>query len=102
MNDIKKFRYINNFLNTLSEIEETNPHLCDFIVDKETSWDKLEQLMKGKAEPPFYAENILLENFASAMNAYKLGRRNQALKELAKCGAVTMRMMEKIENEMEE
>jgi len=102
MNDIKKFRYINNFLNTLSEVEETHPHFCDFIVDKETSWDKLEQLMKGKSEPPFYAENILLGAFASAMSAYKIGSKNQAQKELSKCGAIIMRIMEKIEKEMEE
>ena len=102
MTDLHKFKFIDKFQNALREVEEKNPHFCDFIVDSETSWDKLEQLMNGKNEPPFYAENILLQNFAAAMSAYKIGSRNQSLQELAKCGAVIMRIMEKIEKELEE
>ena len=44
-----------------------------------------------------YGENILLEEVAEAFNAYSQGKLEQSLQEFAQCGAVILRIMEKID-----
>ena len=46
-------------------------------------------------------ENVLLEEFAEAMNAYQHGDKKQCFQELAQCGAVILRMMEFVQKEIE-
>ena len=84
---------------------EKHPKFCDMLVDKQTDWNRLESIMKSRNDeyaPPYYGENILLEEVAEAFNAYSQGKLEHSLQELAQCGAVILRIMETIENEMEE
>lgn len=99
---------INKFMgmvfNELEKAESKHPKFCDMLVDKQTDWNRLEAIMKSRNDeyaPPYYGENILLEEFAEAMNAYQQGDKEHALQELAQCGAVILRIMETIEKEME-
>ena len=46
-----------------------------------------------------YADNVLMEEVAEAFSAYQKGDKAQALQEFAQCGAVILRIMEKIEKE---
>lgn len=102
MTDLYKFKFIDKFLNAVRESEEVSPQLCDKIANPATSWDKLIPIMKSSSLPPVYAENIIFGKIASAMNSYRNGGKNQALKEFAECGAAIMRVMEIIEAELEE
>ena len=82
-----------------------HPKFCDFVVNPNTDWSWLEISQKRANDvsaPPYYGENILLEEFAEAMNAYQKGDKNHALQELAQCGAVILRIMETIEKEMKQ
>ena len=102
MTDIYKFKVIDRLLNSVRESEEKEPRFCDKIVNSATSWEKLIPIMKSSELPPVYAENIIFSKIATAMNAYKIGSKNRALKEFAECGAAIMRTMEIIETELEE
>ena len=79
-----------------------HPKFCDFVVNPKTDWSWLEISQKHANDvsaPPYYGENIFLEEFAEAMNAYQQGDKEHALQELAQCGAVILRIMETIEKE---
>lgn len=102
MTDIHKFKIIDRFLNAARESEEKDPQFCDKIVNTATSWEKIVPIMKSSELQPVYAENILFGKIASAMNNYKIGSKNQALKEFAESGAAIIRVMEIIETELEE
>ena len=97
---------INKFMgmvfNELEKAESKHPKFCDFVVNPKTDWSWLEISQKHANDvsaPPYYGENIFLEEFAEAMNAYQQGDKEHALQELAQCGAVILRIMETIENE---
>lgn len=80
-----------------------HPKFCDLVVNPKTDWSWLEISQKHANDvsaPPYYGENILLEEFAEAMNAYQQGRLEDSLQELAQCGAVILRIMETIEKEI--
>ena len=73
-----------------------HPKFCDMLVDKQTDWNRLESIMKSRNDeyaPPYYGENILLEEVAEAFSAYSKGDLEHALQEFAQCGAVVMRCM---------
>lgn len=77
-----------------------HPEFCDMLVDKQTDWNRLESIMKSRNDeyaPPYYGENILLEEVAEAFNAYSQGKLEQSLQEFAQCGAVILRIMGKID-----
>lgn len=77
-----------------------HPKFCDMLVDKQTDWNRLESIMKSRNDeyaPPYYGENILLEEVAEAFAAYQAGDKEHALQEFAQCGAVILRIMEKID-----
>lgn len=79
-----------------------HPKFCDYFINNLSNWDRLEHMMKVEnSEHPEYAENVLLEEFAEAMNAYQHGDKKQCFKELAQCGAVILRMMEFVQKEIE-
>jgi hypothetical protein len=71
-----------------------HPKFCDLLVNNLSNWDRLEHMQKDvNSEPPFYGENILLEEVAEAFNAYSRGELEHSLQEFAQCGAVVMRCM---------
>jgi len=77
-----------------------HPKFCDFVVNPKTDWSWLEISQKHANDvsaPPYYGENILLEEVAEAFNAYSQGKLEQSLQEFAQCGAVILRIMEWIE-----
>lgn len=72
------------------------------IINNLSNWDRLEHMQKVvNSEPPEYGENVLLEEFAEAMNAYQHGDKKQCFQELAQCGAVILRMMEFVQKDIE-
>ena len=79
-----------------------HPKFCDLLVNNLSNWNRLEHMQKVvNSEPPFYGENILLEEVAEAFNAYSQGNLEHSMQEFAQCGAVVIRCMfyviEKIE-----
>ena len=95
-------------LRKMIEVEFANayakhPKLADQFTNPQTDWARLERMMKRENDdntPPYYAENILLEELAEAMNAYQQGRLDDCLTELAQVGAVVMRCMVYVQNEI--
>lgn len=100
-NDCKvKTRHFWMIHKELEKAIEKHPKFCDMLVDKQTDWNRLESIMKSRNDeyaPPYYGENILLEEVAEAFNAYSQGKLEQSLQEFAQCGAVILRIMEKID-----
>lgn len=77
-----------------SNAVKKHPKFCDLLVNKMSNWDRLEHMQKVvNSEPPYYGENILLEEVAEAFNAYSHGDMEHALQEFAQCGAVVIRCM---------
>ena len=71
-----------------------HPKFCDLLVNNMSNWNRLEHMQKVvNSEPPFYGENILLEEVAEAFNAFSQGNLEESLHEFAQCGAVVMRCM---------
>lgn len=82
--------------NEFSHAVTKHPKFCDLFINKQTDWARLERIIKRENDentPPYYAENILLEEVAEAFNAYSNGDMEHALQEFAQCGAVVMRCM---------
>ena len=79
-----------------------HPKFCDAVLDPDShvSWAESESRIKARnAMAKEYADNVLMEEVAEAFNAYQKGDKAQALQEFAQCGAVILRIMEKIEKE---
>lgn len=79
-----------------------HPKFCDAVLDPDShvSWAESESRIKARnAMAKEYADNILMEEIAEAFAAYEQGDKEHALQELAQCGAVILRIMEKIEKE---
>ena len=77
-----------------------HPKLCDQLINPKTDWSLLELMQKhvnDVSAPPYYCENILLEEIAEAFNAYQQGDKAHAMQELAQCGAVILRMMDYVQ-----
>lgn len=80
-----------------------HPKFCDAITDpgSRVGWAESESRIKARnAITKEYADNILMEEIAEAFSAYQKGDKAQALQELAQCGAVILRIMEKIDKEI--
>lgn len=104
----EQFIKIRNLIeNEFSRAVTKHPKFADLFTNQQTDWARLERTMKRENDenaPPYYAENILLEEVAEAMNAYQQRRLDDCLTELAQVGAVAMRCMffvmaEKLEKE---
>lgn len=98
---------LKNFIFSIIEEHKTacrkHPVFCDMItsMDKNAA-EKYEDACKMANEKgPYKADLILDEEIAEAKLAYLKGEKKHALQELAQCGAVILRIMEKIDNEME-
>jgi hypothetical protein len=77
-----------------------HPKFCDAIIDPTSSksWAEAEYRIKLRNERyPWTADNILAEEMAEAFAAYQAGDKEHALQEFAQCGAVILRIMEKID-----
>jgi len=77
-----------------------HPDFVSSIIDPSSrvSWAESEARIKLRnSRGTQCADNILMEEFAEAMNAYQQGDKEHALQELAQCGAVILRIMEKID-----
>ena len=80
-----------------------HPDFVSSIIDPSSrvSWAESEARIKLRNQRgPEYADNVLMEEMAEAFAAYEYGDKEHALQELAQCGAVILRIMETIENEM--
>ena len=89
----------------LRKAEGKHPAFCSAIIDPTSSksWAESEYRIKLRNQSgPEYADNILMEEMAEAFAAYQHGDKEHALQELAQCGAVILRIMETIENEMKQ
>ena len=80
-----------------------HPKFCDRLINPKTDWSWLELSQKhvNDTASTYYGENIFLEEFAEAMNAYQQGKLEESLQEFAQCGAVILRMMQYVKDEME-
>ena len=82
--------------------KEKHPKFCDKFTSYNvyhSGWD--EKLYKKKNDKsPHYADNLLLEEIAEARTAYLEGDKKHCLQELAQCGAVILRMMQFVQDEL--
>lgn len=102
MANINKF--MGMVLDELQNAEGKHPKFCSSIIDPTSSksWAEAEYRIKLRNQRgPEYADNVLMEEMAEAFAAYQQGDKEHALKEMAQCGAVILRIMETIEKEME-
>jgi hypothetical protein len=77
-----------------------HPDFVSSIIDPSSrvSWAESEARIKLRnSRGPQCADNILMEEVAEAFAAYQQGDKEHALQELAQCGAVILRIMEKID-----
>lgn len=81
-----------------------HPKFCDMLTGgTEEMLGLYEFRMKRiNAKGPYYAEFLLREEVAEALHAYVKGDLKHAIAELAQCGAVILRMMQFVQDEMEE
>ena len=80
-----------------------HPKLCDFMTYRDAYGIKeaLDYLRRKNSEPVTYADWILGEEILEAFETYKQGDMEHCLQELAQCGAVILRMMQFVLDEME-
>lgn len=91
--------------NEFSRAVTKHPKFADLFTNPQTDWTRLERTMKRENDenaPPYYAENILLEEVAEAFNAYQQGDLEHALQEFAQCGAVVVRCMSYVVKKIDE
>lgn len=77
-----------------------HPDFVSAIIDPSSrvSWAESEARIKLRnSRGPQCADNILMEEVAEAFAAYQAGDKKHALQEFAQCGAVILRIMEKID-----
>lgn len=88
----------------LAEAESKHPHFADGVSGRSRMnvSVNLEFLREKNGKPPYMADSILSEEFFEAIEAYQKEELVHAQQELAQCGAVILRMMEFVENEIEE
>lgn len=88
----------------LAEAEAKHPHFADGLSERYAGNVKfnLKEMRDINAKPPCMADRILSEEVFEAIEAYQKEELVHAQQELAQCGAVILRMMEFVENEIEE
>ena len=88
----------------LAEAEAKHPHFADGLSKRSAQNVRFNLYLtrKEKGKPPYMADRILSEEVFEAIEAYQKKDLVPALLELAQCGAVILRMMEFVENEIEE
>ena len=97
---------LNSFLiaikTELKEAEGKHPKFCDEICDREIDFGGFAEYYKivNDNSATHNANHILYEEVMDAMDAYNNKDYKQALKELAQCGAVILRMMEFVKKQV--
>lgn len=88
----------------LAEAESKHPRFADGVSERSrANVDfNLEFLRNKNGKAPYMADNILYEEIFEAIEAYQKEELVHAQQELAQCGAVILRTMEMLENEIEE
>lgn len=103
MNTENRYKFLNAIYEELEKAERKHPVFCDTMttleLDSVTSGLDTYRLLNSSA--PYSANSILEEEIHEAMEAHLKGEREHCLQELAQCGAVILRMMEFVKNEME-
>ena len=87
----------------LDKAESKHPKFCDDFTGAR-EWfivDELERWRKVNSGAPYHADAILNEEILEALEAYKQGDLEHCLQELSQCGAVILRMMQFVQDEME-
>lgn len=77
-----------------------HPDFVSSIIDPSSrvSWAESEARIKLRnSRGPQCADNILMEEVSEAFAAYQAGDKENALQEFAQCGAVILRIMDKID-----
>ena len=100
----KKIVHMNMISAEYNAACKKHPKFCDKLANDLTDWARLEKEQKAindDTTPPYYGENLILEELAEALHACQNGDKAHALQELAQCGAVILRMMDYVQNEME-
>ena len=87
----------------LAEAESKHPHFADGLSKRSAQNVRFNLYLtrKEKGQPPYMADRILSEEVFEAIEAYQKKDLVPALLELAQCGAVILRTMEMLENEIE-
>ena len=89
----------------LAEAESKHPHFADGLSKRSAQNVRfnlyLTRKEKENGHPPYMADRILSEEVFEAIEAYQKEDLVHALLELAQCGAVILRTMEMLENEIE-
>lgn len=87
----------------LAEAEAKHPHFADGLSERYAGNVKfnLKEMRDINGKPPYMADRIILEELFEAIAAYQKKDLIPALLELAQCGAVILRTMEMLENEIE-
>ena len=100
---VKLNRILFKITEELRAAEAKHPVFCDEITGKlpKTVKKALANLRLENDVPPFYADSILHEEICEALEAYLEGDKIHALEELAQCGAVIIRMMDFVSNEID-
>ena len=98
-----KTRFFWMIQNELDKAEEKHPKFFDRLTGaRQENMDAYEHRIKMvNKKGPFYAEFILDEEKVEELNAYLKGDKEHCLQELAQCGAVILRMMQFVYDEME-
>lgn len=87
----------------LAEAESKHTHFADGLSERYAGNVKfnLKEMRDINGKPPFMADRILSEEVFEAIEAYQKEELVHAQQELAQCGAVILRTMEMLENEIE-
>lgn len=87
----------------LAEAESKHPHFADGLSERSAGNVKfnIKEMRDINAKPPCMADRIILEEVFEAIEAYQKEEIVHAQQELAQCGAVILRTMEMLENEIE-
>lgn len=80
-----------------------HPKFCDQFTNKDIRIVRktLNFMRIENSESPFYADRILYEEIAEAIEAYLMNDREHCIQELAQSAAVILRMMLLVSEEME-
>lgn len=100
MENINKF--MGMVIDELRNAEGKHPKFCDAVTPPGFDFDEEEKRWKkwnDEAEK-HYAADLFNKEFYEALNAYQHDDKEHALQEFAQRGAVKLRIMEAIENEV--
>lgn len=80
-----------------------HPKFCDKMTTYTLAGSRsAESMFKHyNSSAPYYADELLKEELFEALTAYKEGDKAHCIQELAQCGAVILRMMDFVQNEID-